>query len=157
MARLAWLNGQVDVAVHALRQCWELGRYSISFDVELIWQLVSILLETGSGRVSDDIQHWLKILEKQSQHSLPLQPAVALLRQVALQFKGQIPDDLLLGEISEQISAQLSSYTAITLLQLGDWLQMLGREQVAQKCWQVCADRHVLLQRTEKMLKAAAI
>lgn len=145
LARQAWLTGQNDVAAYALRQCWEVGRHSIAFDGELVWQLASILLASGRSRGADECQNWLKILEKSEMQTPRLQPATMLLRLVQQQARGMQVDGQQLQSMAEAISLQLPLYTAVTLLQLGDWLHALGQEQAAMVCWNNCAERHAAL------------
>ncbi len=47
LAHQSWLNNQPEIAIYALRQCWEIGRYSPIFTAQLIWQLASILASTA--------------------------------------------------------------------------------------------------------------
>ena len=141
----AWLAGQPDVAVYALRQCWEVGRHSLAFDAELIWQLASILQAGARGRTADESQHWLKILERQDLQTPRLQPLSMLLRMARQAAKGTQADAGQLHGMIAAIEQQLNSYAAITLLQLGDWLTQLGEPEAAAACWGRCAARHAAI------------
>ena len=142
LARQAWLKGQADVAVYALRQIWEIGRYSVAFDAELLWQLASMLAKAGNSRSSEDSQNWLRHLDKAAQHEIRLRPLAALLRLILAQSKGLQPDATALQDVCTELLARQDGYTAVTLLQLGDWLQQLDAASVAQTLWQRCGERH---------------
>lgn len=142
LARYAWLAGQPDVAAHALRQCWEIGRHSIAFDAELLWQLASILLAGNKGRAADEAQNWLKILEQRDMQTPVLQPATALLRLAQQHIRGRAVDAGQLHDVADELRTRLPGYAAMTLLQLGDWLQQLDQRPAALECWQHCAQRH---------------
>lgn len=142
LARQAWLNGQPDVAVYALRQIWEIGRYSVAFDAELLWQLASMLAKAGNGRSTEDIQNWLRHLDKAAQQEVRLRPLAALLRLILAQGKGLQPDAAALQDVCAELLARQDGYTAVTLLQLGDWLQQLDALPAARQLWQRCGDRH---------------
>lgn len=136
----AWLAGQADVAAQAIRQCWKIGRYSIAFDPELLWQLCSMLLVNNRGRAAEELQNWLKQLERRDMQTPQLLPAVELLRLVQ-QEQGQNVQEQA-QEVADKICSQLDGYTGVTLLQLGDWLQRLDQMAAATLCWQACAERH---------------
>lgn len=175
LAQHAWLAGEKDIAAHAIRQCWENGRYSIAFDVELLWQLSSILLTNNRGRAAEELQNWLKLLERRDMQTPLLLPAIRLLRLILEEQKRG--DSIQAQEVADRICMQLDGYTAVTLLQLGDWLQQLGQAAAAARCWQACADRHeavtgvpeqlemrlggysagVAIRRTQKMREAVAL
>ena len=142
LARQAWLNGQPDVAVYALRQIWEIGRYSVAFDAELLWQLASMLAKAGNGRSTEDIQNWLRHLDKAAQQEVRLRPLAALLRLILAQGKELQPDAAALQDVCAELLARQDGYTAVTLLQLGDWLQQLDALPAARQLWQRCGDRH---------------
>lgn len=142
LSRQAWLNGQADVAVYALRQLWEVGRYSVAFDPELLWQLACMLVREGSGRRFDDTEHWLKLLERQAAQSPLLQPLTELLHLLQRHIKGQTLDAVRLLDVIGRINTHLPACSAVTLLQLGDSLQQLGQLPAAQQCWQLCAERY---------------
>lgn len=144
LARQAWLAGQHEVAAHALRQCWEVGRHAVAFDAELLWQLASILLKKTGSRSADELHNWLRLLERRDVQTVALQPAVELLRLVQQQEKGGNEAARLtrLQDVAYRLDAQLAGYSAVTLLQLGDWLQQVGNPQAAARCWQACARRH---------------
>lgn len=141
LASQAWLNDDISKAQHALRQCWEVGRHSVIFDPELLWQLASILARvTTANKLPDETQQWLAIIEKNYRQALEIQPAAALLRSEEQRRKQTSPADLtaLLSALEEN----QHSYAAITLIQMGDWLTLLGAQAAAQALWQFCAQRH---------------
>lgn len=54
----AWLNNDSASAQHAVRQIWEIGRYTHTFDAELLWLLASMLsAEAPNNRKLDEVQH----------------------------------------------------------------------------------------------------
>lgn len=142
LSRQAWLNDQADVAMYALRQVWEHGRHSVAFDPELLWQLVSMLLRSGSGRRVDDTADWLKLLEREAIRSPLLQPLTALLHLLQRQNKGLSLDAAQLQDATERLSQQLPACSAVTLLQLGDCLQQLDHLPLARQCWRLCGERY---------------
>lgn len=139
LAQLAWLNGSADIAVHSLRHCWETGRYSPLFDQEILWQLASIVLENSNPQKKpDDVLHWLKLAEKNC--SPALQHAVALLQTELERRKGKQADNL--KPLADSLLEHSPHYSAVTLLQLGDWLQLSGEQRASTTLWQHCAARH---------------
>lgn len=143
LARQAWLNNELDIPAHALRQCWEVGRYTTVFDPELLWQLASILAQgAGTRRLPEDAEHWLTIIERHWQSALAVQPAAVLLRIEQKRRQGMEPDRATLQSLVAELQEHARSYAAITLLQLGDWLTQLGEAQAAESLWRLCAQRH---------------
>ena len=45
-------------------------------------------------------------------------------------------------QLENELRTRLPGYAAMTLLQLGDWLQQLDQRPAALECWQHCAQRH---------------
>lgn len=142
LASQAWLNDDITTAQHALRQCWEVARHSIAFDPELLWQLASILSQTTSHKLPDEAHQWLSIIEKNYRQAQLIQPAVALLRLEEQRRKGtkSTADDI--KALLPLLLEHKNSYAAMTLIQLGDWLTLLGNSQDAQSVWQFCAQRY---------------
>lgn len=135
----AWLNDDIQTTQHALRQCWEAGRYSATFDPELLWQLASILSQaTTQHKLPDEAQQWLGIIEKNYRQSLHVQPAAAVLRLEEQRRKGTAGTAVDIQPLLEH----KNDYAAITLIQLGDWLALYGNKQDAQVLWQFCAQRY---------------
>lgn len=143
LASQAWLNDDTQTALHALRQSWELARYSASFDHELLWQLASILTRaTTTAKLPDEAQQWLSIIEKTNKQTPPMQSAAALLRSEEQRRKGVT---LTASELQTQLGvlqAHKHTFAAISLLQLGDWLVLLGETDAAESLWHDCAQRH---------------
>lgn len=143
LASQAWLNGDIQTAQHALRQCWEVGRHSATFDPELLWQLASILSQaTTTHKLPDEAQQWLGIIEKNYRQAQLIQPAAALLR-----LEGQRRKDAAntAGDVQALLQTLFENkydYAAMTLIQLGDWLAQQGDSAAAQSLWQFCAQRH---------------
>lgn len=143
LASHAWLNNDHKVAAHAIHQCWEVGRYSATFDPELLWQLASILTQSaGDRRMPDDAQHWLKIIERSWQQTYSLQPATALLRIEQRRRQGRAHTAEELQPLIEALHNHKNDYAAITLIQLGDWLAQLEQADTAQSFWLHCAARY---------------
>ena len=143
LASQAWLNGDIQTAQHALRQCWEIGRHSVSFDPELLWQLASILSQTTtSNKLPDEAQQWLGIIEKNYRQSLLIQPAAALLRLEEQRRKGTARDADDVQALLHTLLENKYDYAAMTLIQLGDWLALHGNSEDAQSLWQFCAQRY---------------
>lgn len=159
LARLAWINDHTDLALQALRQCWEVGRHSIAFDAEIVWLLASMLMRGNKGRMAEELKSWLRILDKNEMQTPVLQPAIALLKFVQAKNRGNEPSAEHLRMLQQGILEQTSSYCAVSLLQLGDWLHQLGAREAAEECWQTCARRHlaqpgVVRQLAQRMPKA---
>ena len=143
LASQAWLNNDASSAIHALRQCWENGRYSAIFEPELLWQLASLLTHNSTAnKLPDEAQQWLGIIEKSYKSALPSQAATALLRIEEQRRKGTAVATGDRQVLLEQLQEYQPQYAAITLLQLGDWLMQLGEKQLAEAFWQFCAQRH---------------
>lgn len=143
LANQSWLNNNSDIAAYALRQCWEVGRFSAAFDPELLWQLASILIQAaGERRMPDDAQHWLKIIERNWQQAQSLQPATALLRIEQRRRQGKAYTAAELEPLLEALKNHQCDYASITLLQLGDWLALLEQTDAAASFWRFCAERH---------------
>lgn len=143
LASQAWLNDDIQTAVHALRQCWEVGRHSATFDPELLWQLVSILSQAATHhKLPDEAQQWLGIIEKNYRQTQQIQPAAALLRLEEQQRKGTARATGDVQTLSEALLEHQQDFAAITLIQLGDWLAQHGNSQAAQSLWQHCAQRY---------------
>lgn len=138
----AWLNRQPEIAVYAVRQVWEIGKYSVAFDPELLWQLASMLLEGGTNRSTEEARSWLKALERPAMQSPRLQPLTDLLQLLFQHTSGQTPDAAHLNNTVERLQSQLKGYSAVTLLQVADWLVKLDQPAAAQACWQLCAERY---------------
>lgn len=139
----AWLNTDYDTAIQALRQCWEIGRYSTAFNPELLWQLASILAHTADPRrMPDEAQHWLKIIERTWHNEQFLQPAAALLRIEQRRRQGRADATAELEPLIEALSNHKNEYAAITLIQLGDWLALMDKQDAAESFWQHCAKRY---------------
>jgi len=143
LASQAWLNNNLDVAANAIKQSWEIGRYSATFDPELLWQLSSMLTQAaGERRMPDDAQHWLKTIERSWQQAQPLQPAAALLRIEQGRRQGKAYTAAELEPLLAALHSHKRDYAAITLLQLGDWLALLEQKDAAESFWRFCAERH---------------
>lgn len=139
----AWLNNDTSTAQHALRQFWEIGRYSSTFDPELLWQLASMLSTATTAKKSlDEAQQWLTHIERNHKHELHILPAVALLRIEEQQRKNNDAANTHLPALLDTLQDYKHHYAAITLLQLGDWLAHLGEQAAAEALWQFCAERH---------------
>lgn len=143
LASQAWLNNDTAAALHALRQCWENSRYSAIFEPELLWQLASILAQKiTTPKWPDEVQQWLGIIEKNYKQTLPIQTTTTLLRIEEQRRKGSAPTTEERQALLEQLQGYQHQYTAMTLLQLGDWLTQLGETGAAQNFWHLCAQRH---------------
>lgn len=143
LASQAWLNGDTQTALHALRQCWEVGRHSVTFDPELLWQLASILSQaTSNHKLPDEAQQWLSIIEKNYRQAQLIQPAAALLRLEEQRRKGtsSTADDI--QTLLHTLLENKYNYAAMTLIQLGDWLALHGNSEDAESLWQFCAQRY---------------
>lgn len=139
----AWLSNDPRTAQHALQQLWEIGRYSTSFDPELLWQLASILsLANPTKKLPDEAVQWLNLLEKNYKHAVHLLPAMALLRPEEQRDKDPAAALSNLPALIEGLEEHKHLYAAITLVQLGDWLAQLGEHDAATALWQFCAARH---------------
>ena len=139
----AWLNNDPATAQQAIRQLWDIGRYSSIFDAELLWQLASMLsTATTAQKALHEADQWLSTIEKNHKNAVHLLPATALLRAVEQQRKNPdaAPSDL--TPIVHSLTEHQHHYAAITLLQLGDWLAHLGEQTAAQALWQFAAQRH---------------
>ncbi len=143
LASQAWLNGDTPVAIHALRQCWEIGRYSATFDPELLWQLASMLTQVdASQKLPDEALHWLSILDKNYRQAAFIQPALAVLRLEEKRRKGTKITAEERSELFTTLQEHLHAYAAITLLQLGDWFALWEDPSTAKSLWLFCAQRH---------------
>lgn len=143
LASQAWLNGETQIALHALRQCWEVGRYSAIFDPELLWQLASILSQTTtSNKLPDEAQQWLNVLEKNYKQEQPIQTLVSLLRVEEKRRKGSALSSSELQVLLEKLLGYKHSYSAMSLIQVGDWLAQQGNTDAAETLWLLCAQRH---------------
>ena len=143
LASQAWCNADLPTAQHALRQCWEVSRYSATFDPELLWQLASMLSQASSNnRLPEEAQQWLTIIEKNYRQAAPIQAAAALLRCEERRRKGTATSTDDLQALSATLQEHSQHYAAITLLQLGDWLAANAQLNAAQRLWQDCAHRH---------------
>lgn len=139
----AWLNNDSASAQHAVRQIWEIGRYTHTFDAELLWQLASMLsAEAPNNRKLDEAQHWLTLLERNHKDQAHLLPAVALLRAVEQHRKNPASTTPDITALLLSIEQHQYHYSGVTLLQLGDWADHLGESAAAHQLWQFCAQRH---------------
>lgn len=144
LASQAWLNDDIQTAQHALRQCWEVGRHSVSFDPELLWQLASILSQATitQHKLPDEAQQWLSIIEKNYRQGQSMQAIAALLRLEEQRRKGTAGTAQDVHLVLQSLLEHKYNYTAMTLIQLGDWLALHGSLQDAQSLWRFCAQRH---------------
>lgn len=139
----AWLNNETAVAQRAVRQIWDIGRYTSSFNAELLWQLAAMLsVATPSKKEHEEAQHWLTQLERHYKDALHLLPAIALLRLAEQQRKQPDSAQADLPSLIHDIEQQQQHYAGMTLLQLGDCLSELGEPAAAQRLWEFCAQRH---------------
>ena len=143
LASQAWLNGEIHSAVHALRQSWEVGRYSAVFTPELLWQLASMLSRAAeTQKLPEEAQQWLSIIEKNYRQIPCTLPVVAVLRLEEKRRTGNLPSTVELSTLFAALQEHLQTYAAITLLQLGDWFAQWGDTHSAEALWCVCAQRH---------------
>lgn len=143
LASQAWLNNDNKTAIHALRQCWEVGRHSTMFDPELLWQLASMLAQgSDTAKLPDEAQQWLSIIEKNYRQVPEIQAAAALLRIEEHRRKKSATATAELSALVDTLQDYKHHYAAITLIQLGDWLAKQGANSAAQALWQFCAQRH---------------
>lgn len=138
LAHLAWLSGQNELATHALRHCWDTGRHSPLFDPEILWQLASIVLQVSHVQKSpEDVLHWLKLADKNA--SPALQQANYMLIIEIERRKGKTSTRA--SSLSSELLAHSQHYSAVSLLQLGDWLRLSGQSAASEVLWAVCAAR----------------
>lgn len=141
-ASQAWLQGDTLAAIHALRQCWEIGRYSSTFDPELLWQLASMLTQAAStAKLPEEALQWLSILEKNYRQSVFLQPALRVLQVEEQRRKGSKISAQECSELFSALQEHQYAYGAITLLQLGDWFALWDSPSAAHALWLFCAQR----------------
>src|SRR5699024_2655919 len=92
LASQAWLSGDHRTAQLALRRCWEVARYAVSFDPELLWLQASILaqgsVESTQTRLPEDVEHWLNLTERAARQTPKVQPAATVLRLEEQRRKG---------------------------------------------------------------------
>lgn len=138
LSRHAWLNGRADIAVHALRQCWEIGRYSMRYTPEALWQMLAMQIEGANSGRSDDLKQWLRVLDKNDMQTPAIRPATALLKLEQSRRLGSTPPASEVQALAAQIQDQLHEYSVVSLLILGDWLS----GQAANACWVFCAERY---------------
>ena len=146
LARHAWLSGDNKTAQLALRRCWEVARYAVTFDAELLWLHASILAqasaESTQTRLPEDVEHWLNLTERAARETPKVQPAAAVLRLEEQRRKGHKPSRADLSGLIAQLNEHKFNYSAMTLLQLGDWLARFGETDAAKALWVFCAKRH---------------
>ena len=146
LASQAWLSGDHRAAQLALRRCWEVARYAVSFDPELLWLQASILaqgsVESTQTRLPEDVEHWLNLTERAARQTPKVQPAATVLRLEEQRRKGHPPSSADLSDLTAQLNEHKYEYSAITLLQLGDWLARFGETDAAEALWVFCAKRH---------------
>lgn len=141
LARHAWLNGRADLAISALHHCWEIGRYSMRYSPEALWQMLSMQL-LAREQVGEEQKRWLRELQKNDMQSPAITPATQLLHLALRVRQGGQPDASEVTEQAQTILQQLPHYSAVSLLQLGDWLRLLDQSAAALKCWEFCARRY---------------
>lgn len=141
LARHAWLNGRADVAVAALHHCWEIGRYSMRYSPEALWQMLSMQL-LARNTVGDEQKRWLRTLQKNDMQTPAIAPATQLLHLALRVRQGGQPETDEVNQQAQAILQHLPHYSAVSLLQLGDWLLLLDQATAAQRCWEFCARRY---------------
>lgn len=139
LACQAWLNNDRDTALRALRQCWEVGRYSPAFNGELLWQLAAVVAGGAAERLPEEAQHWLAIGDKQFRQHQLLPSLAGMLRLPS----GSPAEDV--ATLWAALETRLQDCSALTLMLLGDRLAVLGADQAAQAAWMQCLRRHANL------------
>lgn len=146
LAHQSWLNNQPEIATHALHQCWEIGRYSPIFTPQLIWQLASMLAASASTpRQNEEVNHWIRIIERQYSQSPNTQAATSLLKLAIRKKAGHDISTQDLNPLLDELTERQSCYSGISLLMLGDWLEKLGANSQAKSFWQRSAIRYALV------------
>lgn len=141
LARTAWLNDRADLAVAALHHCWEIGRFSMRYTPEALWQMLSMQL-LARANVGEEQKKWLQLLQKNDMQTAAIRPASQLL-QLVMRLRQELPPDTAQNqEQAEAVLQHLSDYSAVSLVQLGDWLLMLEQREAALACWEFCARRY---------------
>lgn len=153
LARQAWLGGRSDLAVHALRQCWEIGRYSMRYSAEALWQMLAMQLRAGSSGAGEEQRKWLQTLDKQDMQSAAMRPATTLLKIEQKRRLGSQPAAAEVQPLARAVLEQLPDYSAVSLLILGDWLTGLEQTGAARTCWTFCATRYAGLPGLEQAME----